>query len=391
MIEPAPSREPALGLSLRERWLREAHDWNLDAVEIIADAWFFAEEEVLVELERLRTRAPFFLHCLGMNVGSHDGLDPEYVDRVRTLADRFEVSAVSDHLAWRSVDGAWSTTFLPLRWDETSLRHVAERIHGIQEPLGRTLALETPAQYFRVKGSELSSAEALLALHELCGSRALIDVCNLRISAHHTGESLCDALDTLPMIGSYVHVAGFRQGQERWLDDHGSRPDVRTMAWAASTDLPVILEWDRNMPDGPELSRLLVELRRALARRTTAGEDPGPAQVTALEDSGEALIDWQRSFMDQLMEGREPSLQALFSEQVYSALLLLEATFPVSTRLLGSNFRWFVREFVRQCAPSDVHARSWPAAFVRFLDGREELDTPTKLYLMQEEWWRHAG
>ena len=102
---------------------------------------------------------PIHLHCIGLNLGSVDGLDPDYVDRVARLADRLDVVTVSDHFAWRSIDGRWSMGFLPIPLVPEVVGHVASRVRAVEERLGRRITLETPVDYVALQPEGVDVAE----------------------------------------------------------------------------------------------------------------------------------------------------------------------------------------------------------------------------------------
>ncbi|MBT8467677.1 MAG: DUF692 domain-containing protein, partial [Deltaproteobacteria bacterium] len=138
-----------MGISLRREWvepLLEAQP-RLPALEVIFEQWLFASDEALGQLESLRERYSMLLHCLSMNLGSTDPLDHDYMERVRSFAERFEIHSISDHLSWRSSRGRWSLSLLPLPRTEEALGHLSNRVDEVQLFLGRSIALENVSQY----------------------------------------------------------------------------------------------------------------------------------------------------------------------------------------------------------------------------------------------------
>lgn len=410
---------PPVGLSVRAPWLAGAPALGLDRVEVVADAWLWATDDELRPLERLRRDAPFYLHALGLNLGSTDGLDPEYVDLVGRLAARLEVDAVSDHFAWRSVDGAWSSTFLPLPLHREVIAHVASRVHAVQDRLRRPLVLETPAEYADIHPPGVTIADALWALYEACGCGALVDTCNLRVSAHNLGGDPEAVVRRLAPITVYTHVAGFSRGAGMWLDDHGAAPEGRTVHLGAMTGAPLVLEWDRDPPGLRGIDATLREMRARLktfdaddGRPTVPGASPAsdngpPAPFPELPDAPSTpdaspasdrgppatfpgLRAWSRSFMRELSRPSSPGFKVLHADQIHAALQLLSDTYPTTGATLGPNFRWFVREFVRAVPARDVHGLGWVPRFGRWLRGRPELATHAERPNLEREWERHA-
>ena len=244
-----------MGISLRHEWVEPllAAQTPFPALEVIFEQWVVAPEPALRRLERLRERYPFLLHCLGMNVGSQDPLDRDYFERVQAFADRFEVPAISDHLSWRSVEGAWSLSLLPLPRTEEALAHVEARVSEVQAFLGRPIALENVSQYLPTPG-EIPLVEMFNELHARCGSLVHLDLNNLIVNERWLGEAPAPFLDALTAGVAWVHVAGHADVPTP-IDDHSAMPSAECLALLerVDTDVPVILEWDRERPPFDEL------------------------------------------------------------------------------------------------------------------------------------------
>ncbi|MEL6185134.1 MAG: DUF692 family multinuclear iron-containing protein [Myxococcota bacterium] len=382
-----------VGLSVRAAHLSHLGSWELDVAEVVADAWLWASPDELRPLERLRRDVPLHLHALGLNLGSVDGLDPEYVDRLRTLADRLEVDTVSDHFAWRSVDGEWSSTFFPIPLLPDSLAHVATRVEAVQARLGRPLALETPTLYVSGPEPAFDLADALLALHARCECPVLVDACNLRVSARNVGLDAEGLARRLAPITAYTHVAGFARGRDFWLDDHGSAPESETLRIARLTGAPMVLEWDRQPPPPERIPEVLERLWRSDADlRPSEEADAPPAYPSPPEMPrfGDDYPGWCRAFRRAVAEGESVGFKALRAEQIYGALGILEANYPVTQRALGEGFRGLVREHVARGWARDVHGLDWILTFADFLRARPELEDHPQRAALEAEWSRRG-
>ena len=250
-----------MGLSLRREWVAPLLESRaaLPALEVIFEQWVFASESALEDLERLRARYPLLLHCLSMNLGSVDPLDRDYFERVRAFADRFEVSGVSDHMSWRSIEGAWTLSLLPLPRTREALEHVLARVDGAQSVLGRPIALENVSQY-RATPDEMPLVEMFNELHQRCGAPIHLDFNNLLVNERWLGEKPEAFLDALTAEVAWAHVAG-HQNVDMPIDDHSAMPSAQCMRLLSylRDDTTVILEWDR---ERPALRSLLPALER---------------------------------------------------------------------------------------------------------------------------------
>lgn len=258
-----------VGISLRSEWVDPllCAQPELPALEVIFEQWLSASEASLRKLEKLRERYPLLLHCLSMNLGSTDPLDPEYVDAVRAFADRFAVTAVSDHLSWRSIEGRWSLSLLPLPRTEEALAHVCGRVGAVQERLSRVIALENVSQYLPVPG-DIPHPEMFNELHRQTGAGIHLDLNNLLVTDRWLGETPDEFLVALTAEVAWVHVAGHTDVPLP-LDDHSQlpSPDCLALLDRVPSGVPVIFEWDR---DRPPLDDLLPNLFSASMQRAFA-------------------------------------------------------------------------------------------------------------------------
>ena len=248
-----------LGISLRREWVEPllATRTQFPALEVIFEQWVFASAAALRDLERLRERSPFLLHCLGMNIGSSEPLDRAYFERVRAFGERFSVDTISDHLSWRSTGGQWALALLPLPRTEEALRHVATRVNEVQAFLGRAIALENVSQYLPTPG-DIPTVEMSNALADRCGTAIHLDLNNLIVNERWLGESPDLFLDSLQAPIAWVHLAG-HQEVPMPIDDHSRLPgpDCMGLLRRVGPGVPAIVEWDRERPPLHELLHAL--------------------------------------------------------------------------------------------------------------------------------------
>lgn len=260
-----------MGISLRREWVEPllAARPAFPAIELVFEQWLFAEEPALRKLETLRTSYPFVLHCLSMNLGSTEPLDRDYFERLRAFADRFDIDGVSDHLSWRSVDGKWALSLLPLPRTEEVVAHVGQRAEAAQDFLRRTIALENPSQYLQTPG-DLSLADMFNTLHRQHGVRVHLDLNNLLVTERWLGDSPGDFLDALTAEVAWIHVAGHGDVPQP-IDDHSALPNAQCMALLQRVDsrAPAILEWDRERPSFDGLMAGLDDMHPMEASRAT--------------------------------------------------------------------------------------------------------------------------
>ena len=118
------------GLGLRKPHYADFIDGHVpvDFVEIISENFMVDGGQPRRILREVRDRYPVAMHGVSMSIGSADGLDPDYLARLRTLIDEIEPLFVSDHLCWTRIEGFNSHDLLPLPYTEEALDLVCANV-----------------------------------------------------------------------------------------------------------------------------------------------------------------------------------------------------------------------------------------------------------------------
>lgn len=215
----------------------------------------------------IRRDYPISLHCVGLSIGSADGLDEHHLLRISELANELEPFLISDHLSVAKVDGVYANDLIPLPYSREALWLAARHIDRIQERLGRTILVENPSRYIDYPGAEMDEGEFLTTLASRTGCGILCDVNNIYVSARNLEHDALAELLRFPAdaVGE-IHVAGHATEENgRLLIDTHDRPacdEVLALFAAARKrfgEVPGLFEWDSALPD---LHVLLGEARR---------------------------------------------------------------------------------------------------------------------------------
>ena len=263
------------GLGLR----REHHadflerDVPVDFVEIISENFMVDGGRPLHTLDKVRERYPVAMHGVSMSIGSAQGLNVEYLARLKQLADRIEPLWVSDHLCWTGIDGHNSHDLLPLPYTQEALDTVCVNIAQAQDALGRTMLFENPSSYVDFPDADMTEWEFLAAMSARTGCYLLLDVNNIYVSAVNHGFDADAFLAGIPVERvRQIHLAGHTPG-EIVIDTH-DRPvceDVWSLyakACARFGRCATMIERD---DDIPPLQELLDEL--AIARGSAVAQE----------------------------------------------------------------------------------------------------------------------
>jgi len=222
-------------------------------------------------LDKLREVYPLSLHGVGLSIGSPGPLDRTHLERLVSVAKRFEPTLVSEHLAWSTHEGAFLNDLLPLPLTNETLTRVSEHVDEAQNALGRTMLLENPSTYVVFAESTWGETDFLSEIARRTGCGLLLDVNNVFVSAVNHGRDPQRYLADFPMFAvSEIHLAGYAEdtdeaGLPLLIDAHNS--PVREAVWSLYATAirrlgptPTLIEWDNEAPAWPTLFN---EARRA--------------------------------------------------------------------------------------------------------------------------------
>jgi hypothetical protein len=260
------------GLGLRPAHYQDflERDVAVDFVEVVSENFMVAGGRPLHVLDAIRERHPVALHGVSMSIGSADGLKPDYLRRLKTLADRVRPLWVSDHLCWTGVEGFNSHDLLPVPYTEEAMKVVCENIQRAQDVLERALVLENPSSYLSFAGDEMTEWEFLAEMCRRSGCYLLLDVNNIYVSATNHGFDPLEYIAGIPRERvRQIHLAGHSRNDAGLLidtHDHAVCGPVWSLYEAACRHLghvPTMIERD---DDIPPLDELLTELNVARVR-----------------------------------------------------------------------------------------------------------------------------
>ena len=262
----------AAGIGLRGPYHQEFLVDSPDVawLEVHSENYMMPDSVAAGALTRIRERYPISLHGVGLSIGSTDPLNSGHLERLRQLADRIRPGLISEHLSWSSIQGEYLHDLLPLPYTEEALAHLVDRVDAVQAALGSTIALENVSSYLQFSHSTISEPEFLAEVAARSGCAILLDINNVYVSATNHGYDPNDYIDAIPPNRvAEIHLAGHSEqrfdGRTVLVDTHDGRvcPDVWDLfrkALSKLAEVPVLIEWDANLP---ELDVLLAEARTA--------------------------------------------------------------------------------------------------------------------------------
>lgn len=267
MFTPPPTFS-GYGLGLRKEHYRDFLDTDVpvDFVEVISENFMVDGGQPRHILRQVRDRHPVALHGVSMSIGSADGLDRSYLNRLRRLADEIDPLFVSDHLSWSRIDRFNSHDLLPLPYTEEALDVVCRNIAMAQDVLGRSMLFENPSSYIALDGASMSEWEFLSEMSRRTGCGLLLDINNIFVSANNHGLDAHAYLRGIPADRvRQVHLAGHTQGPGILIDTHDQPvcADVWALYAMASSLLGPVATMIERDDAIPPLAELLDELDTA--------------------------------------------------------------------------------------------------------------------------------
>ena len=256
------------GIGLRSAHIAQllSEQPDLPWLELLSDNVLARGGLIPAQLAAVREHYPLTLHGVGMNLGSLDPLDWDYIRRIKDLASRLDVSWISEHICFTSHGGHHSHDLLPLPNTEEALQHLVQRIGEVQDFLGQRILMENASSYISYRHDTMSEAEFIGAMAEQADCHLLLDVNNAYVTQVNHGSDALELLRQLPLERvREVHLAGYEDKQDYLLDAHNS--PVSTPVWALYRELmalkpgiATLIEWDNEIP---ALAVLIAEARRA--------------------------------------------------------------------------------------------------------------------------------
>lgn len=262
---------PSAGLGFKPEHFGQALACPADGMwfEVHAENYMIAGGPRLDMLEALRARHPLSIHGVGLSLAADVDPHPRALAALRTVVDRFQPFAISEHLAWSSWEGAHFPDLLPFPRTDESLSRLVRNIDITQQYLGRRILVENPSAYLPLP-HEMPEAEFLVALAGRTGCGLLVDVNNAYVSARNLGGDAAEYLSSLPAeaIGE-IHLAGHSPDEGAasglLIDSHAA--PVAEVVWQLYAQLlarigsrSTLIERDDNLP---EFGVLMAERERA--------------------------------------------------------------------------------------------------------------------------------
>ncbi len=228
--------------------------------EVHAENYMGAGGPPHAQLGKLREDYAISVHGVGLSIGSMQALDPDHLDRLKKICDRYEPESFSEHLAWSSHDSIFLNDLLPLPYTEATLTQVVEHIDQVQGILGRQMLLENPATYLLFEESTVPETAFLSEIVRRTGCGLLLDVNNVFVSSTNHRLDPREYLAGFPIQAvREIHLSGHSEtideaGAPLLIDSHDT--PVKAPVWklyqevvARTGPVASLVEWDNDIPE----------------------------------------------------------------------------------------------------------------------------------------------
>ncbi|MDQ3331654.1 MAG: DUF692 domain-containing protein [Planctomycetota bacterium] len=247
------------------------HNPAVDWFEIISENFMDSGGRPRYILEQIAERYPVVMHGVSLSIGSADALDVDYLRRLKNLADTVGARWVSDHICWTGVAGRNTHDLLPVPFDETTLRHVIDRIRIVQDVMERPFVLENPSSYVEFTRSTMPEWEFVSRMADEADCGLLLDVNNVYVSARNHDFDAEHFIRSLPhQRVVQFHLAGHTDLGTHCIDTHDGHVvdpvwSLYRLAHELTGGVSTLLEWDAQIPPFPVLHAEVLKAKECIA------------------------------------------------------------------------------------------------------------------------------
>jgi uncharacterized protein (UPF0276 family) len=260
--------------------------------EIMSENYMDTEGRPLHVLEKIRQDFPISFHGASLSIGSPDPINLNYLNALKKLIKRIDPFLVSDHFCWTGAQAENIHDLLPIPLDKMNLNRVIEKVNQVQDFLQKEILLENPSAYVSYQDSVIPEWEFNSEVARKTGCGLLLDINSVHVTCTNFGLDSYTYLDNIPSnkVGQ-IHLAGFTDMGSYLFDTHGE--PVHQAVWdmykyfiQKCPDVPVLIEWDQDIPEFPILEAELakaIEIRNEFASLTEHKNEKQDPLKTALK------------------------------------------------------------------------------------------------------------
>lgn len=266
----SPQSTNIFGLGLRSphySYLEQKPATSVGWFEVISENYFRTQGRPRKILETIRADYPISCHGVSLSIAAYEEFDWNYLLDLKNFYHEIEPFQISDHLCFTGLANNNLHNLLPFAYNRENLEHLKERIDTVQNFLGRPLAFENLSAYFDYHHSTMTEWDFISELTKTTQCDLLLDLNNVFVNSFNHQFNPHDFLNAIPLSRvKEIHLAGFSERDGFYFDTH-SRPlypeliELYKWVLARKKDIPVLFEWDEDIPSFEVLENQIKELR----------------------------------------------------------------------------------------------------------------------------------
>jgi len=250
-----------IGIGFRQHFKSDLflHQTEVDFLEITSDHYLDARPQKIEELKLLKEHFPLIPHSLELSLGSAEGIDEDYLEKVAELVEFVEPEWFSDHICFTKSGGVKIGHLAPVPYTNESLKVLVKNISKVKGRIKTPFILENISYTMRFPSSEMSESEFITRLLQETDCGLLLDVTNLYINSKNFGYHWRGFLDKIPLEKVVqLHFVGSHKHNDYLIDAHAhkTQDDIWEVFREVCTRCDVkgaILERDENFPPFEEI------------------------------------------------------------------------------------------------------------------------------------------
>ncbi len=232
---------------------------KIDLLEITSDHYMDASPSKLDELDLLSEHFTLVPHSLDLSLGSAEGVDEAYLDKLAALLERVRPPWFSDHICFTRAGGISIGHLAPVPFTTEALDVLLSNIEKVKKTVPFPLVVENITYNVTFPSSQMSEGDFISRLLNESGCGMLLDVTNLYINSANLGYDWRDYLNSIPLDRVVqIHFVGSHAHNGRLTDAHAD--PTGSEIWNVFREVCVrcdikgaILERDENLPAFDEL------------------------------------------------------------------------------------------------------------------------------------------
>lgn len=197
---------------------------KIDFVEIIADHYIDVPDEKLQEITLLKQYFTVIPHAINLSLGSVEGIDMEYLQKLKKLIEFIDPPYWSEHISYTKAHGIDIGHLAPIVFNENFLNIIINNITTVNEAIHYPLILENITYHVDLPGRSYQDASFLNILCERTGCGLLLDITNLYINSRNFNFNPRGFIDMLNLENIVqLHFVGFETMDDQIIDTHSAK------------------------------------------------------------------------------------------------------------------------------------------------------------------------